>query len=117
MQPKLAFFEAKLLLGTVSGPLGLVCFQAPFNRVGATVLYGSPLAMSVPFNGVDMVFLHKIHSTVLQALLPVDGEGELSRDRRLHALFNDLTCRIDLEVRRTSPHPSVALIHLSFYTI
>lgn len=70
--------------------------------------------MSVPFNGVDMVFLDKIHSTVLQALQPVDGEGELSRDRRLHALFNDLTCRIDLEVRRMSFYPSFSLKHFLF---
>lgn len=58
--------------------------------------------MSSTFNGVDTEFIDKIHATVIQTLRPVDGEGEISRDRRLHALFNDLTCRIDPEVRRTS---------------
>jgi hypothetical protein len=55
--------------------------------------------MTSTFNGVDTDFVDKIHATVLQTLRPVDGEGEISRDRRLHALFNDLTCRIDPEVR------------------
>ena len=58
--------------------------------------------MTSTFNGVDTDFVDKIHATVLQTLRPVDGEGEISRDRRLHALFNDLTCRIDPEVRRTT---------------
>lgn len=72
--------------------------------------------MSLTFNGVDIVFLDKVHATVLQALLPVAGEGEISRDRRLHALFNDLTCHIDPEVRRTSLIFSIILIYSSVYS-
>ena len=74
--------------------------------------------MSLTFNGVDIVFLDKVHATVLQALLPIAGEGEISRDRRLHALFNDLTCHIDPEVRRTpfyAPFPAPHYINTSLF--
>lgn len=71
--------------------------------------------MAHSFNGVDLPFLDRIHHTVLEALQLVEGEGEISRDRRLHALFNDLTCRIDSEVRRTSP--SLLLHRPSFYIL
>lgn len=70
--------------------------------------------MSSTFNGVDTEFIDKIHATVIQTLRPVDGEGEISRDRRLHALFNDLTCRIDPEVRRTPPNRLLTyILHVS----
>lgn len=69
--------------------------------------------MASSFNGVDLPFLNRIHSTVLAALLPVEGEGEISRDRRLHALFNDLTCRIDSEVRRTTLLLPLLLVNIT----
>jgi len=76
--------------------------------------------MSLTFNGVDIVFLDKVHTTVLQALQPIAGEGEISRDRRLHALFNDLTCHIDPEVRRTPPlclNYLSSLLNTSFFLV